>query len=105
MTDHKVVSHEAMDRGAASEFLAKEKEFTRLRDQLSRRAPRTALGAGREAAMCFDGAEGRGDPRGPVRGRSQLVVYHFMFDPELGQSACKSCSFWADNFNGVDSRI
>jgi predicted dithiol-disulfide oxidoreductase (DUF899 family) len=33
-------------------------------------------------------------------GRSQLVVYHFMFGPNWEQ-ACKSCSFWADNFNGI----
>jgi predicted dithiol-disulfide oxidoreductase (DUF899 family) len=33
-------------------------------------------------------------------GKSQLVVYHFMFDPEL-DTGCKSCSFWADNFNGI----
>jgi len=35
-------------------------------------------------------------------GRSQLVVYHFMFDPEAAwDEACKHCSFWADNFNPV----
>jgi predicted dithiol-disulfide oxidoreductase (DUF899 family) len=33
-------------------------------------------------------------------GRSQLVLYHFMFAPEW-ESGCKSCSFWADNFNGI----
>ena len=33
-------------------------------------------------------------------GRSQLIVYHFMFGPDW-EEACKSCSFWADNFNGI----
>ena len=33
-------------------------------------------------------------------GRSQLVVYHFMFEPEW-DAGCKHCSFWADNFNGI----
>jgi predicted dithiol-disulfide oxidoreductase (DUF899 family) len=37
-------------------------------------------------------------------GRSQLVVYHFMFDPEW-DAGCKSCSFWADNFNGIDIHL
>jgi len=33
-------------------------------------------------------------------GRSQLIVYHFMFAPDW-EEGCKSCSFWADNFNGI----
>ena len=33
-------------------------------------------------------------------GRSQLIVYHFMFDP-VWEEACLHCSFWADNFNGI----
>ena len=33
-------------------------------------------------------------------GRSQLIVYHFMFGPDW-EEGCKSCSFWADNFNGI----
>jgi predicted dithiol-disulfide oxidoreductase (DUF899 family) len=33
-------------------------------------------------------------------GRSQLIVYHFMFDPSW-DAGCPSCSFWADNFNGI----
>jgi predicted dithiol-disulfide oxidoreductase (DUF899 family) len=35
-----------------------------------------------------------------VDGRSQLIVYHFMFGPDW-EEGCKSCSFWADNFNGI----
>ena len=31
-------------------------------------------------------------------------MYHFMFDPEW-QAGCKSCSFWADNFNGIDVHL
>ena len=33
-------------------------------------------------------------------GRGQLIGYHFMFDPSW-EAGCKSCSFWADNFNGI----
>ena len=34
----------------------------------------------------------------------QLVIYHFMFGPKWEQG-CPSCSFWADNFNGVDTHL
>jgi predicted dithiol-disulfide oxidoreductase (DUF899 family) len=37
-------------------------------------------------------------------GKSQLIVYHFMFAPEW-EAGCKSCSFWADNFNGVAAHL
>ena len=37
-------------------------------------------------------------------GRSQLAVYHFMFDPSW-EEGCVSCSFWADNFNGIDAHL
>jgi predicted dithiol-disulfide oxidoreductase (DUF899 family) len=35
---------------------------------------------------------------------SQLIVYHFMFGPDWDQG-CPSCSFWADNFDGIDSHL
>jgi len=35
-----------------------------------------------------------------AQGRSQLIVYHFMFDPSW-EAACLHCSFWADNFNRI----
>ena len=37
-------------------------------------------------------------------GKSQLIVYHFMFAPDW-EAGCKSCSFWADNFNGIDVHL
>jgi predicted dithiol-disulfide oxidoreductase (DUF899 family) len=46
----------------------------------------------------FEGAEGRKTLVELFDGRSQLVVYHFMFDPDWDEG-CKSCSFWADNFD------
>jgi predicted dithiol-disulfide oxidoreductase (DUF899 family) len=48
----------------------------------------------------FDGPDGRETLADLFDGRSQLVVYHLMFDPDW-QVGCKSCSFWADNFNGI----
>ena len=53
-----------------------------------------------EKPYTFDGAEGRQTLPQIFQGRSQLVVYHFMFDPAW-EAGCKSCSFWADNFNGI----
>jgi predicted dithiol-disulfide oxidoreductase (DUF899 family) len=98
MTDHQVVTPEQWIE-ARRRLLAKEKEFTRLRDQLSR--ARRDLPWVRVAKHYeFDGAEGKQTLAQLFGGRSQLVVYHFMFAPDW-EAGCKSCSFWADNFNGI----
>ena len=79
------------------ELLAREKEFTRLRDELTRR--RHELPWERVAKeYVFEGAEGRRTLSELFDGRSQLVVYHFMFEPGW-DAGCKHCSFWADNFD------
>lgn len=93
---HPVVSHEAW-LAARTALLAKEKEFTRLREELSRE--RRELPWERvEKAYVFDAPGGRESLADLFEGRSQLVVYHFMFAPEWEQG-CASCSFWADNFD------
>jgi predicted dithiol-disulfide oxidoreductase (DUF899 family) len=102
MTSHAVVTAEQWSL-ARRELLQKEKDFQKLRDQLSeaRRALPWERVAGRYA---FEGAAGReslADLFGP---HSQLVVYHFMFAPDW-ETGCKSCSFWADNFNGVTTHL
>jgi predicted dithiol-disulfide oxidoreductase (DUF899 family) len=48
----------------------------------------------------FDGLNGKETLAQLFEGRSQLLVYHFMFDPSWSEG-CKSCSFWADNFNDI----
>ena len=49
----------------------------------------------------FDGPEGASLPFADLfGGKRQLIVYHFMFAPDW-EEPCKSCSFWADGFNGV----
>jgi len=48
----------------------------------------------------FDGPGGKQILSELFDGRSQLIVYHFMFGPDW-EGGCKSCSFWADNFNGI----
>jgi predicted dithiol-disulfide oxidoreductase (DUF899 family) len=102
MTAHPVVSHEAW-LAASRELLAKEKEFTRLRDELSRE--RRALPWERvEKDYAFEAPEGRVALPDLFGGHSQLLVYHLMFGPDWTE-ACKSCSFWADNFNGIDVHL
>jgi predicted dithiol-disulfide oxidoreductase (DUF899 family) len=84
---------------ARRRLLAKEKEFTRLRDELSRE--RRELPWERiDKQYVFDTPAGKRTLTDLFEDRSQLVVYHFMFGPTW-ESACKSCSFWADNFNGI----
>jgi len=92
---HKIVSREEW-LAARKALLAREKEFTHARDRLSqerRELPWERV----EKDYRFEG------PAGPLTladlfaGKSQLVVYHFMFDPGW-EAGCKSCSFWADNF-------
>ncbi len=95
---HRVVSHKAWI-GARRKFLAKEKKFTRLRDELARQ--RRALPWEKvDKQYVFDGPKGRETLPELFDGRSQLVVYHFMFAPDWDEG-CKHCSFWADNFNGL----
>ena len=82
---------------ARKQLLAKEKEFTRARDELTRQ--RQALPwEPVENDYVFDGPNGNEALADLFEGRSQLIVYHFMFAPE-DDVGCKSCSFWADNFN------
>ena len=84
---------------ARKELLRKEKEFSRLRDELSRQ--RRALPRERvEKNYVFDGPGGRETIADLFGGRSQLIVYHFMFGPEW-KEGCPSCSFLADTFDGA----
>src|SRR5438105_6515119 len=81
---------------ARKQLLDKEKEFTRLRDELSRQ--RRELPWERVAKeYVFDGPDGKETLAQLFTGRSQLIVQHFMFDPSWDEG-CKSCSWWADNF-------
>jgi predicted dithiol-disulfide oxidoreductase (DUF899 family) len=98
MKDHAVASHEKWLE-ARTAFLAKEKEFTRLRDKLSRQRRELAWEAVRKEYV-FEGPDGKQTLAQLFDGRSQLIVYHFMFDPSWN-AGCPHCSFWADNFNPV----
>ncbi|MEZ5833212.1 MAG: thioredoxin family protein [Dongiaceae bacterium] len=98
MDQHRIVPHDQWI-AARRDFLAKEKEFTRLRDELSRE--RRELPWERvEKNYVFDGPSGKESLADLFAGKSQLIVYHLMFAPDW-DAACKSCSFWADNFNNI----
>ncbi len=96
MTDHTIVSHEEWI-AARKELLEKEKEFNRLRDRLTRQRqqlPWTKV----ETNYVFEGTAGKESLADLFGSRSQLIVYHFMFDPDWTEG-CKSCSFLADHYN------
>jgi predicted dithiol-disulfide oxidoreductase (DUF899 family) len=95
---HEVVTHEAWVE-ARSALLGEEKEFTRRRDELSRRRRELPWEAV-EQEYAFDGPDGSESLADLFAGRSQLIVYHFMFEPDVDEG-CPSCSFWADNFDPV----
>jgi predicted dithiol-disulfide oxidoreductase (DUF899 family) len=84
---------------ARKQLLAREKEFTRARDELSR-ARQELPWEPVERDYVFDGAGGSETLADLFGGRSQLLVYHFMFDPE-DEVGCPVCSFWADNFDPI----
>ena len=79
-------------------FLAKEKEFTRQRDALSRER-RNLPWVKVDKQYQFEGPDGRETLTQLFDGRRQLMVYHFMFGPGW-QEGCKSCSYLADHFDG-----
>ena len=84
---------------ARLELLAAEKELTRRGDEVARR--RQELPWVRvEKAYRFETDEGGATLPDLFRGRSQLLVYHFMFGPDY-KAGCASCSAIADGFNGV----
>lgn len=107
LKNHPVVSHDNW-LAARKELLLKEKELTRSRDEVN--ALRASLPWERVTKRYgFDGPQGQEALDDLFEGRSQLVVYHAMFNPKKAgpstswteDAACFGCSFWADNFDGI----
>src|SRR5579864_2113949 len=95
---HPRVVSEAEWLTARKELLAKEKELTRQRDAVSaqrRELPWVKV----EKNYVFDGPNGKESLADLFAGRSQLIVYHFMFGPGWPQG-CPSCSFISDHIDG-----
>jgi predicted dithiol-disulfide oxidoreductase (DUF899 family) len=88
---------------ARKALLAEEKELTRALDRLAAR--RRALPLVRiDRDYRFDTERGAERLADLFKGKSQLIVYHFMFGRNW-EEGCPSCSFWADNFSGVDVHL
>jgi predicted dithiol-disulfide oxidoreductase (DUF899 family) len=97
MTTHKTVTREEW-LAARLELLQAEKEFTRRSDELARRRQELPwVRIGKEYR--FETNEGSASLADLFRGRSQLLVYHFMFGPDY-TAGCPYCSAIADGFNG-----
>src|SRR5215470_7708731 len=94
--EHKVVSNAEWTE-ARKALLAREKELTRLRDELSRlrlELPWEKV----EKNYVFDTVEGKKTLADLFNGHSQLVIYHFMFGPEW-KEGCARCSMVADHLD------
>ena len=96
---HPKIVSQAEWLSARKEHLIKEKEFTRLRDELSRQRrelPWEKVGK----QYSFEGPNGKHTLADLFGKRSQLIVYHFMLGPGW-KEGCPSCSFLADHFDGA----
>lgn len=98
LASHKVVSQNEWLAARKAHLLA-EKEFTRARDELSRQR-RELPWVKVDKNYVFDGPNGKQTLAELFGGRSQLIVYHFMFGPGWEQG-CPSCSYLADHFDGM----
>ena len=98
MATHKTGTREQW-LAARLELLEAEKEYTRRGDELARQ--RQELPWVRIDKDCrFETEEGSASLKDLFRGRSQLLVYHFMFGPDY-TAGCPACSAIADGFNGI----
>jgi predicted dithiol-disulfide oxidoreductase (DUF899 family) len=100
--DHRVVSRTEWVAERKT-LLAREKQITRLHDQIARE--RRALPWVRvDKNYVFDALEGRRTLAALFQGRRQLLVQHFMFAPGSEQG-CPSCSFMADHIDGMNVHL
>ena len=97
MTEHEVGTRDEW-RAARVALLEREKELTRLSDELARQR-RELPWVSVEREYTFDTDEGTKTLEELFDGRSQLLVYHFMFGPEY-DAGCPTCSSGADTFDG-----
>jgi predicted dithiol-disulfide oxidoreductase (DUF899 family) len=100
--EHKVVSQKDW-LAARKRLLVKEKKFSRLRDQLNQQR-RDLPWVKIEKEYVFDGPHGKETLSELFRGKSQLIVYHFMFGPGW-KEGCPHCSFWADHYDSVNVHL
>jgi predicted dithiol-disulfide oxidoreductase (DUF899 family) len=100
--EHKVASQEQW-LGARKRLLVKEKQFSRLRDQLNgqrRNLPWVKV----DKEYVFEGPKGKETLADLFCGKSQLIIYHFMFGLDWTEG-CPHCSFWADHYDSVNIHL
>src|SRR5437867_902494 len=100
--NRKVVSQKEW-LAARAKLLKEEKTFTKLRDELNlqrRKLPWVKV----EKEYVFDGPNGKVTLGDLFCGKSQLIIYHFMFGPGW-KEGCEHCSFWADHFDSVNIHL
>jgi predicted dithiol-disulfide oxidoreductase (DUF899 family) len=88
---------------ARKALLVKEKEFTRFKDEITKERqdlPWVKI----EKDYQFDSLNGKVSLSELFNGKSQLIVYHFMFEPDSDEG-CPSCSYMADGFNGLNIHL
>jgi len=88
---------------ARKKLLQKEKQFSKLRDQLNqerRKLPWLKI----EKEYLFDAPAGKVTLADLFSSKSQLIVYHFMFGPGW-KEGCPHCSFWADHYDSVNIHL
>jgi predicted dithiol-disulfide oxidoreductase (DUF899 family) len=88
---------------AGKKLLAKEKRFSKARDEMNRerrKLPWVKI----EKDYVFRGPKGKVTLGDLFDGKSQLIIYHFMFGPGWGDG-CPHCSFWADHYDSVNHHI
>lgn len=102
MQNHKIASN-AEWLNARLTLLEKEKAFTRLRDELGQ-ARREMPWKKVETNYLFDGPGGKESLIDLFDGYQQLIIYHFMFGQDWNEG-CASCSFWADNYEGINIHL
>jgi predicted dithiol-disulfide oxidoreductase (DUF899 family) len=102
LKNHRVVSQEEWLAHRIA-LLAEEKAFTRQREELAIR--RRALPWVKvEKPYRFEASDGTRTLPELFEGRRQLIVYHFMFNPEA-EAGCAHCSFWADHYDGAEIHL
>jgi predicted dithiol-disulfide oxidoreductase (DUF899 family) len=102
-TENRKVVSEKEWISARKKLLLKEKKFSKLRDELNlqrRKLPWVKV----EKDYVFEGPQGKMSFAALFGGKSQLLIYHFMFGPGW-KDGCPHCSFWADHYDSVNLHI
>src|SRR5215831_8448457 len=97
-SEHRIVSRDQWLKERIA-LLKEEKDLTHRRDAIAEKV-RNMPWVKIDKSYTFDAPTGKKSLANLFVDKSQLVVYHFMFDPTWSQG-CKSCSFIADHYNGI----